>query len=116
MLIADDSETITTLLTVALSSEGYRVVAANNGVAAYELACEYEIDLAILDQLMPGLLGVEVLEKWRGEGLKFPVIMCSGVEEEATIVDCLTKGAVDFVRKPFLVSELTARVALALNR
>lgn len=116
ILVADDAETITTLLRVSLNAEGYRVVTAPDGVSAYELGSDQRIDLAILDHLMPGLLGLEVLEKWKAEGLDFPVIMLSGVDEESTVVECLSLGAVDFVRKPFRVNELMARVGLALSR
>jgi DNA-binding response OmpR family regulator len=104
------------LLSVALGAEGYKVVTAGDGVAAYELGSEHRFDLAILDHLMPGLLGREVLEKWKAEGLPFPVIMLSGVDEESTLIECLKLGAVDFIRKPFRVNELVARVALALSR
>lgn len=116
ILVADDSETVSMLVSTALSNEGYSVTTVNNGMAALSVGSEQHIDLAIIDQLMPGLLGIEVLEKWKSEGLEFPVIMLSSVNDETTIVDSLRMGAVDFVRKPFLVKELTARVSLALQR
>lgn len=103
------------LLSVALGAEGYKVITADDGVAAYELGSEYRIDLAIIDHLMPGLLGMEVLEKWRSNGLDFPVIMVSGIDDESTVVECLRLSA-DYVRKPFRVAEMKARVALALRR
>ncbi len=104
------------LVSVALANEGYSVVTADNGMAAFSIGTEQRIDLAIIDHLMPGLLGMEVLEKWKSEGLDFPVIILSGIDDEGTVVDSLQMGAVDFVRKPFLVKELTARVRLALAR
>lgn len=116
VLVADDAETITMLLTVTLQAEGYSVVTADNGVAAHSIGSSQHIDLAIMDHLMPGLLGLEVLEKWKSDGLEFPVIMLSGVDEEDTVLACLRMGAVDYVRKPFRVNELVARVALALSR
>lgn len=103
------------LLSAALTNQGFAVMTADNGVTAFEMGCDRELDLAILDHHMPGLLGIEVLEKWKVEGLSFPVIMLSGVDDEDTIVDSLQMGAVDFVRKPFLVGELTARVNVALR-
>ncbi len=116
ILVADDTETIRMLLSVALQAEGYSVVTAPNGSEAYSTGIEQKIDLAILDHLMPGLLGLEVLEKWVAEGITFPVIMLSGVDEEATVLECLRMGATDFVRKPFRVNELIARISLALSR
>lgn len=116
ILVADDADSITMLLSVALGAEGYKVVTAEDGVAAFELGCEHRIDMAIIDHLMPGLLGMEVLEKWRSEGLDFPVMMLSGIDDESVVVECLRHGATDYMRKPFRVAELTARVALALGR
>lgn len=110
ILIADDSETITTLLTTALESNGYEVSVASDGHQAYQLGIDSEHDLAILDQLMPGLLGIEVIEKWREEGIESPVIILTGVDDERTAVESLDRGAVDYVRKPFRLPELLARI------
>ncbi|HUF14312.1 MAG TPA: response regulator [Acidimicrobiia bacterium] len=110
ILVADDSDTITTLLTTALTSHGYTVVTARDGVETYELGRSGDIDLAIIDHLMPGLLGLEVIERWRAEGVDLPVIVLSGVDDEKTAIASLDVGAVDFVRKPFRLNELMARV------
>jgi two-component system, OmpR family, response regulator len=109
-LVADDSETITTLLTTALESSGYEVSTAANGVEAYEAGVANDYDLAILDQMMPGLLGLEIIERWRQEGVETPVIILTGVDDERTAVDSLDRGAVDFIRKPFRIPELLARI------
>ncbi|HIE21183.1 MAG TPA: response regulator transcription factor [Acidimicrobiia bacterium] len=109
ILIADDSETVTTLLRVALEQSGYEVTTASDGQETYELGKE-GFDLVILDQLMPGLLGLEIIDKWREDGLDLKVIMLSGVDDEKTVVDSLDKGAVDYVRKPFQLTEILARV------
>lgn len=110
ILVADDSETITTLLRSALEGSGYEVSSAVDGIEAYEKGRSGDYDLVILDQLMPGLLGLEVIDKWHSEGVDVPVIMLSGVEDDRTVVDSLDKGAVDFVRKPFRLPELLARI------
>lgn len=110
VLIADDSETVTTLLVTALELEGYEVTTATNGIDAYELGASGDFDLVILDQLMPGLLGLEIIDRWHQEGQFVPVMMLSGVDDERTIVSSLDKGAVDFIRKPFRLPELMARV------
>ena len=68
VLVADDSETVTTLLVTALELEGYVVETAVNGLEAYEKGLTGDYDLVILDQLMPGLLGLEVIDRWRHEG------------------------------------------------
>ncbi|MFQ5523707.1 MAG: response regulator transcription factor [Acidimicrobiia bacterium] len=110
ILVADDSETVTTLLRVALEQSGFAVATARDGKETYELGRSEEFDLVILDQLMPGLLGLEIIDKWREEGIDTKVIMLSGVDDEKTVVDSLDKGAVDYVRKPFQLPEILARV------
>ena len=110
ILVADDSQTITTLLRSALEGAGYQVTEAADGTEAYEKGRSEEFDLVILDQLMPGLLGLEIIDRWHEEGIEVPVIMLSGVDDDRTVVDSLDKGAVDFVRKPFRLPELMARV------
>ncbi len=115
VLIADDSDTVTTLLVTALELEGYEVTTATNGVDAYELGTSTRFDLAILDQLMPGLLGLEIIDRWQSEGRDIPVMILSGVDDDRTVVDSLDKGAVDFVRKPFRLPELMARVRQRLS-
>lgn len=110
ILVADDVAAITTLLVTALEVNGYDVVTAANGQEAFEMGQKENFDLAIIDQLMPGLLGIEILEKWRNEGIDFPVIVLSGVEDDDVVVSSLETGAADFVRKPFRLPELMARV------
>jgi DNA-binding response OmpR family regulator len=110
VLVADDSETVTTLLVTALELEGYEVETAQNGVEAYEKGMAGDFDLVILDQLMPGLLGLEIIERWQAEGRPLRVIMLSGVDDDRTVVSSLDLGAVDFVRKPFRLPELMARI------
>lgn len=115
MLIADDADTIRTLLTIALESEGYEVLTSTNGVETFEVGSQLELDLVILDQLMPGLLGLEIMDKWKSEGLDIPVIMLSGVDDENIVIESLEKGALDFIRKPFQIRELVARVKSAIG-
>ncbi len=110
VLVADDSDTVTTLLVTALQLEGYEVESAANGVEAYEKGLSGDFDLVILDQLMPGLLGLEIIDRWHQEGHDFPVLMLSGVDDDRTVVSSLDLGAVDFVRKPFRLPELMARI------
>lgn len=110
ILVADDSEIIITLLTSALGSAGYEVTAATDGIETYEMGKSGDFDLVILDQLMPGLLGLEVIERWHQEGMQTPVIVLTGVDDDRTAVESLDRGAVDFVRKPFRMPELMARI------
>lgn len=115
ILVADDSETITTLLGVALRSKGYEVETAADGIEAYELGRSGFFDLVLIDQLMPGLLGLEVIERWRSEGIEREVIVLTGVDDERVVVDSFDLGAGDFVRKPFRLPELLARIERRLS-
>lgn len=110
VLVADDSETVTTVLVTALELEGYEVETARNGVEAYEMGVSGRYDLVILDQLMPGMLGLEIIDRWHEEGHEIQTIMLSGVDDERTVVSSLESGAVDFIRKPFRLPELLARI------
>ena len=110
ILVADDSETIRALLKTALEGAGYEVDMADDGLSAYELGRNDDYDLVILDQLMPGLLGLEVIERWRDDGLETPVLMLTGVDDDRTAVESFDLGAVDYVRKPFRMTELIARI------
>lgn len=110
ILIADDVEAVTTLLVTALEINGFEVVVARNGQRAFELGRDQDFNLAIVDQLMPGMLGNEIISRWREAGLELPVIVLSGVEDDDVVVSTLENGATDFVRKPFRLPELLARV------
>jgi DNA-binding response OmpR family regulator len=112
ILVADDSETIRALLQTALESAGYEVHVAADGLSAHELGSAGEYDLIILDQLMPGLLGLDVIARWHEEGMKAPVIMLTGVDDDRTAVESFDRGAVDYVRKPFHITELLARIKM----
>lgn len=115
ILVADDAETITSLLMTALETSGYEVTVTTNGVEAYEMGLDGGFDLVILDHLMPGLLGLEVIQRWREQGIETPVIMLSGVDDDHTVVASLDLGALDFVRKPFRLPELLARIRQRVN-
>lgn len=102
------------MLHTALESAGYEVDTAADGQSAYELGSTGEYDLIILDQLMPGLLGLDVITRWQGEGIDPPVLMLTGVDDDRTAVESFDLGAVDYVRKPFRISELMARIRMRL--
>ena len=114
ILVADDSETIRALLQTALESAGYEVDMAKDGISAYELGNEGDYDLVIMDQLMPGLLGLDVVSRWHEEGMNVPVLMLTGVDDDRTAVESFDRGVVDYVRKPFRITELMARIRMRL--
>ncbi|MEZ5175021.1 MAG: response regulator [Acidimicrobiia bacterium] len=114
ILIADDAATIRLLVKRHLQAAGHEVTEAVDGPAALELGRSQGFDLAILDQLMPGMKGIDVLHTWRSEQIDLPVILLSGVDDHHAVVDSLEEGAADYIRKPFSPSELNARVGRVL--
>ncbi|RWB76199.1 MAG: response regulator transcription factor [Mesorhizobium sp.] len=115
ILIVDDEPPIRKLLRVGLGSQGYTVSEASNAKAAIELLQTERPDLILLDLGLPGMTGLELLGKWRGEGLDIPVVILSSRTDEAGIVSALELGADDYVTKPFGMNELVARIRVALR-
>jgi DNA-binding response OmpR family regulator len=113
--IADDDAKILRLVRRNLEQAGYRVVAATDGPSALEMFESEDPDLLILDMKMPGLDGYEVLGRIREFSLT-PVIILSARQDADDIVRGLELGADDYVVKPFVASELRARVQAALRR
>lgn len=115
ILVADDSAAVRLLVERALGNAGWEVVSFENGYDAYEAGLEGQFDLAFLDHFMPGMLGAEVLQGWNENGIEFPTIMLSGMDNDDMIVTCLDLGARDFIRKPFNSKELEIRARLHLR-
>ncbi len=115
VLVVEDSRVASVMLTRALEAEGFDVIALDDGLDAYERGIVGDIDLVLLDHLLPGMLGTEVLHRWRSEGHRFPVIMISNITGEEEVTRALSLGARDYVRKPFSVRELMARVRNQLD-
>ena len=115
ILAVDDEETMLKLLRVNLSLDGYDVITASNGVSALELLEERQPDLIILDIMMPGQDGFQVLDLIR-ERCNVPVIMLTARGEVTTLKDALVLGADDYVKKPFSILELEARIRAKLRR
>src|SRR5690242_19835927 len=111
LLVVDDEPRVVTLLTRFLVAEGHSVITAPDGLAALELLRDKQVDLILLDLVMPRCNGLQLLGRMV-ETLQDqpPVIVLSCVNEVAARVQALDRGAVDFVQKPFHTSELMARV------
>ncbi|AZO61177.1 response regulator transcription factor [Mesorhizobium sp. M1A.F.Ca.IN.022.07.1.1] len=115
ILVVDDEPPIRRLLRVGLGSQGYAVSEAPNAKAAIELMQAQRPDLILLDLGLPGMTGLELLGKWRDDGLDIPVVILSSRTDEAGIVQALEMGADDYVTKPFGMNELVARIRVALR-
>ncbi len=115
ILVADDSRVVTELLKRWLQQEGAEVITAADGPSAHQLGLERPINLAIIDQVMPGRVGAEVVQSWRSQGVTAPVIMVSGVEDRRMRADALELGADVYLYKPVSHTELMTEVRRLLN-
>jgi len=115
ILVVDDQSSVRTLLKDYLTSQGYRVVTANDGQDALFVARHEHPNLVLLDIMMPKMDGYQFLSAFRREN-QVPVIVLSAKEEETDTVLGLELGADDYVIKPFRMRELLARVRAALRR
>lgn len=116
ILVIEDDNAIRRGLVDALKFSGYSVLEADNGKDGLDLAVEASIDLVLLDVLMPGMDGFEVLNRLRAARPTLPIIMVTARGAETDRILGLETGADDYVVKPFSARELLARVEAVLRR
>ena len=116
LLVVEDDPTLRQALTFNLTREGYEVTSAADGESALEAARSDRLDLILLDVMLPGMSGMEVLRVLRRESVTTPVIILSAKGDEIDRVVGLKVGADDYVAKPFSRPELLARVEAVLRR
>ncbi|QDU98480.1 Transcriptional regulatory protein SrrA [Lignipirellula cremea] len=116
LLTIEDDAAIRRGIVDSLEYAGYRVLEAGNGPAGLEMAVQQQYDLLLLDLVLPGLSGMEILKRVRETRPTLPVIILTARGEESDRVDGLRQGADDYVVKPFSVKELLARVEAVLRR
>jgi len=115
ILIVDDEPQIIRVLRTALSTQGYTVRIASNGVEGADIALEWKPDLVITDVSMPEMNGVELCRELRVNS-DVPIIVLSVRNNERMKIEALDAGADDYVTKPFSIQELQARVRAQLRR
>jgi two-component system alkaline phosphatase synthesis response regulator PhoP len=115
ILVIDDEPSITNLVDAYLKKEGYEVYTAADGNAGLKAARAFKPDLIILDVMLPGIDGIELLSRLRRESDVYVIMLTARTEETDKVVG-LTVGADDYVTKPFSPRELVARVKAALRR
>ncbi len=115
ILVVDDEPSITNLVSAYLKPEGYEVFTAADGNSGLKAARAFQPDLIILDIMLPGLDGIELLSRLRRESDVYVIMLTAKTEETDKIVG-LSVGADDYVTKPFSPRELVARVKAAMRR
>lgn len=115
ILLVEDEVKLARFVELELSSEGYQVSVAHDGILGLTLARESEPDLAILDWMLPGLSGLELCRRLRATGSKVPVILLTAKDDVSDRVAGLDAGADDYVVKPFSIEELLARIRARLR-
>ncbi len=116
VLVVDDEPNIVELLTVSLKFQGFDVHTANSGTEALRVAREVNPDAYIMDVMMPGMDGFELLGRLRQEGLDGPVLYLTAKDSVDQRIHGLTIGADDYVTKPFSLEEVITRLRVILRR
>ncbi len=112
VLVCDDDELLVELIEFRLVAKGYTVLLARDGEQALEMMTAQPPDMIVLDAMMPGMDGFEVLGRIKADDVlkAIPVIMLTARKDEKDIVSALEIGAADYIVKPFIPDELLARI------
>ena len=118
ILVAENEKQIADMIAFKLTNGGHQVIRAQDGEQALDLVKRDPPDLIMLDAMMPGIGGFEVLRRLKADPAlrSVPVIMVTAKGHERDVLSGLRGGAVDYVVKPFSLKELAARVELALAK
>ncbi|MGO1592626.1 MAG: response regulator [Ancrocorticia sp.] len=115
ILVVDDEPVFRDTLAFNLSNDGYEVLTAAEGMSAVEIAASTELDLILLDLMLPGISGIEVCKRIRKHS-QVPIIMVTAKDDEIDKVVGLEVGADDYLTKPYSYRELVARIRAVLRR
>src|SRR5690606_8796434 len=116
ILVIEDEPTLSRLLSYNLTQEGYDTTVIEHGGEGLQTALQNKFDLIILDIMLPGMNGFEILNRLHQNGVRTPVIILTARNAEEEVVQGLKHGADDYITKPFGVAELLARVSAVLRR
>lgn len=115
ILIVEDEEKIVRLLEIELEYEGYETGKALDGIDAFEMFLSKKWDLILLDIMLPGMSGIELLRRIRGKNTAVPIILLTAKDSIEDKVSGLDLGASDYITKPFRMEELLARIRAVLR-
>jgi two-component system alkaline phosphatase synthesis response regulator PhoP len=116
ILVVEDEVMLARLLSYNLQQQGYEVTVCDNGNDGLKAALSNDYSMILLDVMLPGLTGFEVLREVRKASIRTPVIILTARNAEEEIVQGLNEGADDYITKPFGVAELLARLAAIFRR
>lgn len=116
LLVVDDEPNILDLLATSLRFAGFDVVTASNGNEALRQAAARQVDLVVLDVMMPDMDGFTVLRRLRAAGSPLPVVFLTARDDTEDKVKGLTAGGDDYITKPFSLEEVVARIRAVLRR
>ena len=116
LLIVEDDKKIAAFMARGLRAEGFAVDIANDGTTGWEMASSLDFDLIILDLMLPGIHGTELLRRFRGKGKNAAVLVVTARDAIDDKVENFEAGADDYLTKPFAFAELLVRVKALLRR
>jgi DNA-binding response OmpR family regulator len=116
ILLVEDEKKVANIVVRGLKAERYAVDVCHDGQSAWEAADTYDYDLIILDLMLPGLTGTEILEKVRRKNSQVPILILTARNSMADKVKNFETGADDYLTKPFAFAELLVRVKALLRR
>ncbi|MDJ1467944.1 response regulator [Cytophagaceae bacterium DM2B3-1] len=111
VLVVDDSLYMRTLIKDALSEAGFEIVGmAATGEAAIDMAIELQPDIVTLDNILPDMLGIDILKVFKEEEMQSKVVMISAVGQQSVVAEGLSLGASDYIVKPFTAEQLVEAI------
>lgn len=116
VLVVEDEQVAASFLQQGLREEGFAADVAATADQADEAISVYEYDVVLLDVMIPGGSGFDLCQKWRGEGLKTPILFLTARDDLSDKVRGLDQGGDDYLTKPFAFDELLARVRALIRR
>ena len=116
ILIIEDEKDLNDLVAERLKEEGYTIVSCYDGQTAYETIAQERFDACVLDLMLPGLDGRELLERARSEHIETPILILSALDTNKSVIEGLDLGADDYLTKPFDFDVLTARLRAIMRK
>jgi two-component system OmpR family response regulator len=116
VLVVDDEPHIADVLAMAFRYEGFQATICHRGGAVVDMAVDLRPDVILLDVMLPDLDGFEVARRLRQQGLRYPIVFLTARDAPADAVQGLALGGDDYIRKPFSLEEVVARVRTVLRR